>query len=295
MDPLTPTAIQLKIQNAPQLASLRSINTALNDLLKVEMGVTSQIAEIIKRDPSLTSRLLQLVNSAVFSLTHPIHSIEEAIFYLGLKQIKQLATATPIIQDLYHLSNRWENGIWEKLWQHALATALLTREILSIVSETYDDETDYILGLVHNIGSIINASFFPEQFEALLNDLNDPQHSLAESSQKFIGLDFAIIGAYYLEHHKLPEEIVEGVRYQLNPQAAPTYKKSAAAIHLAQHLARSSGILGLENTPPLTEDEWKSLPSWPILFGENQETYSLIIASLKYTLEQLPLLLKGMV
>ena len=59
MDPLTLQTIQLKIKQAPRLASLRSINIALTDLLKVEMGVTSQIAEIIKRDPSLTSRLLQ--------------------------------------------------------------------------------------------------------------------------------------------------------------------------------------------------------------------------------------------
>jgi HD-like signal output (HDOD) protein len=296
MDPLTLQTIQLRIKQAPRLASLRSINIALTDLLKVEMGVTSQIAEIIKRDPSLTSRLLQLVNSAVFGLTHPIHNIEEAIFYLGLRQIKQLATATPVIQDLHRLSHTWENGIWEKLWQHALASALLTREILTLIGDLYTDETDYILGLLHNIGSIISAALFPEHFQAILNALNHEHPiSLAEASQRIIGLNYAEMGAYYLEYHQLSPEITEGIRYQLNPENASVYAKPAAAIQLATTLARCAGILGIENTPPLEETDWPKLSGWPILFGEDSENYSLIIASLKYTLEQLPLLLKGMV
>ena len=87
--------IQAQLARCPSIPSLGSINKALQGLLLTEQRYTAQIAEIIRRDPSLTSRLLRLVNSVYFGLTTPVNSIEEAVFYLGVRQIRQLAMVTP--------------------------------------------------------------------------------------------------------------------------------------------------------------------------------------------------------
>ena len=50
----------------PKLASLKSINDTLNDLLDSEDSFVAQIAEVIRLDPSLTTRVLDLVNSIFF-------------------------------------------------------------------------------------------------------------------------------------------------------------------------------------------------------------------------------------
>ncbi len=293
--PLSHDELSKRIDKAPELASLRSINQALEDLLKVEMGITSQIAEIIKRDPSLTARLLKLVNSALFSLTGSIHSIEEAIFYLGLRNIKQLAMATPIIEDLHKLAKDLGENLWEKLWQHSLASAILTREILTLSDSEYKDENDYILGLIHNIGIIVIASLFPQHFADIWTLQISEPGPLHLHTKQILGWDHAEVGAYYLKRHGLDEELVEATYYQLEPEKAPTFQKSAAAIQVADALTRSTGLLGIETTDPLSQEQWHLLSGWPILFGEDKEQYSLIIASLKYSLEQLPNLLKGMI
>ena len=103
--------IARKIEGAPRLASLRSIGAALSELVYAENSFTSQIAEVIRRDPSLTSRLLKLVNSVFFGLSQRVNNIEEAIFYLGLRQIRELAMATPIIEDFERLhGNAFKNA-----------------------------------------------------------------------------------------------------------------------------------------------------------------------------------------
>ena len=64
-----------KINQCPKLASLRSINETLRSLLESEDSFLAQIAEVIRLDPSLTTRVLDLVNS----------------IFLGAKIIKELA------------------------------------------------------------------------------------------------------------------------------------------------------------------------------------------------------------
>src|ERR1700739_359743 len=98
--------IRAKLVRCPSLPSLSSINQALQGLLLTEQRYTAQIAEIIRRDPSLTSRLLRLVNSVYFGLTTPVNSIEEAVFYLGVRQIRQLAMVTPVIEDFQRLTRQ---------------------------------------------------------------------------------------------------------------------------------------------------------------------------------------------
>src|SRR5262245_56218360 len=87
--------IAMRLELCPSLPSLSSINRALQGLLSAEQRFSAQISEIIRRDPSLTSRLLRLVNSVYYGLETPVNSIEEAVFYLGIRQIRQLTQVTP--------------------------------------------------------------------------------------------------------------------------------------------------------------------------------------------------------
>lgn len=60
---LDPKTIRSQVASCPALPSLGSISKALQDLLFAEQRFSAQISEVIRRDPSLTSRLLRLVNS----------------------------------------------------------------------------------------------------------------------------------------------------------------------------------------------------------------------------------------
>src|SRR5580700_1648565 len=98
------THIDARLSGCACLPSLATIDSALKELLGADQRYTSQIAEIIRRDPSLTARLLRLVNSVYYGISTPIKSIEEAVFYLGVRQIRQLAMVTPVIEDFQKLA-----------------------------------------------------------------------------------------------------------------------------------------------------------------------------------------------
>ena len=154
--------ITKELAHTPSLPSLSSINKALQGLLMAEQRYSAQISEIIRRDPSLTSRLLRLVNSVYYGLTTPVNSIEEAVFYLGVRQIRQLTMVTPIIEDFQRLTRQCAFP-WRDFWLHCIGTAILTREVISSVHAPADD-SDYVAGLVHDVGKIVMAWSFPEHF-----------------------------------------------------------------------------------------------------------------------------------
>jgi putative nucleotidyltransferase with HDIG domain len=287
-----------KVKNCPRLPSLRSIETALRELLHADNRFTTQISEVIRRDPSLTARLLRLVNSVYYGLTTPVNSIEEAVFYLGIRQIRQLAVVTPVIEDFQKLAGRTAFQ-WREFWQHCIATAILTRELTSSMMRL-DDESDYVAGLVHDVGRIVMASAFPNHFNAIYMEADDHdefgKEDILDRERRILGVDHTELGAIYLSQHQLPGVLAEVARHHHNPERCEKSRELTAAVHIADLLARYARIGTSGNTAEVEDESWLHTEAWRILHPNASQTDQLIgQANLKRTLERLPHILEGLV
>jgi len=288
--------IMRRIEACPKLASLQSINRALSDLVRSESSVTSQIAEIIRRDPSLSARLLRLVNSVYFGLSARVNNIEEAVFFLGLRQIRELSLATPVLEDLAQFQSSSSLVLpWKDLWTHSIGTAVLTREILASTALHIDDDTDYLVGLLHNIGKVVMAYAFPEELTTLMATPAATPADICQLERNLIGWDHAHIGAHYLERHHLAEEITLAVRHHNDPDRAPRHRLFASCVQVADYLVRHRGISGgFEQVAPIAEGAWTELDGWKILFGADGPETMLARASIANSLQRLPSVLQGL-
>jgi HD-like signal output (HDOD) protein len=294
--PFSDDSIARRIGACPKLASLQSINKALGDLVRTEGSLNSQIAEVIRRDPSLSARLLRMVNSVYFGLSTRINNIEEAVFFLGLRQIRELSMATPVIEELEQLQQNVTGALpWKELWNHSIGTAILTREILAATPLHIDDDTDYLVGLLHNVGKIVMAYAFPDELRTLLESPAASPADFARRERELIGWDHARIGADYLRRHQLSEEIITAVLYHNEPDRAPRHRLFAAAVQVADHLVRHRGISGgFEQITPIEADAWVELPGWQILYGADGPETKLARASIANSLQRLPSMLQGL-
>jgi HD-like signal output (HDOD) protein len=293
--PCPPGVIVEKVKNCPRLPSLRSIETALKELLHADNRFTTQISEVIRRDPSLTARLLRLVNSVYYGLTSPVNSIEEAVFYLGVRQIRQLAVVTPVIEDFQKLAGA-SSFPWREFWQHCIATAILTRELTTSIMRPEDD-SDYVAGLVHDVGKIVMASAFPQHFQAIyLDEKEDPSEDLLARERRVLGVDHTELGSIYLSQHQLPGVLYEVARHHHEPENCQKARELAAAVHIADMLARFARIGCSGNDATVDDESWLDTPAWQILHPTTSKTDQAIgQATLKRTLERLPLILEGLV
>ncbi len=294
--PYSDDAIARRIGECPKLASLQCINRALGELVRSEQSLNSQIAEVIRRDPSLSARLLRMVNSVYFGLSARVNNIEEAVFFLGLRQIRELSMATPVIEEIEQLQQNVSGSLpWKELWTHSLGTAILTREILAATPLHIDDDTDYLVGLLHNVGKVVMAYAFPVELRTLMNTPAATPDDHARLERELIGWDHARIGADYLRRHQLSEEIIHAVSYHNEPDRAPRHRLFAAAVQVADYLVRFKGISGgFEQVTPIESDAWVDLPGWKILYGADGPESMLARASIANSLQRLPSMLQGL-
>ncbi len=109
---------------------------------------TKEIAEFISYDVGLTAKLLRFVNSAYFSPTQEIKSVEQACSILGLKNLKNfiflLAT-----NDYISVENA-------TLWKRSLVRALLAKSIAERIAPGLEDAA-YLVGLFSLIDEILGV------------------------------------------------------------------------------------------------------------------------------------------
>ncbi len=287
--------IRRRLDACPKLASLNSTNSALRSLVNAEESLTSQIAEIIRRDPSLSARLLRMVNSVYFGLSARINNIEEAVFFLGLRRIREMAMATPVIEELERLQPaRIPARMWKELWSHSIGSAIVSCQILAAAPMILDDDTDYLVGLLHNVGKIVMAYAFPDELMAVAGTPARTPADVCALERELIGWDHAQIGAYFLERHQIAEEIVFAVRYHNEPARAPCHHFFAAAVQVADYLVRHAGITGgFEQVDPIPADSWTELSGWQVLYGGQGTESDAARAALPLALKRLPAALNG--
>jgi putative nucleotidyltransferase with HDIG domain len=286
--------IETRLRSCPCLPSLGSIDSALKELLGADQRYTSQIAEIIRRDPSLTSRLLRLVNSVYYGLSTPIKNIEEAVFFLGVRQIRQLAMVTPIIEDFQKLVGN-HRFPWREFWQHCIGTALMAREIIDLV-QSPTEEIDYVAGLIHDVGKIVIAASFPEHFNEIYHRHKDGDVELLQLEENVLGINHAELGALYLTRQNMPAVFVDIVRHHHQPERAQENVSIISAVQLADLLVRHAKIGNSGNWNEVDEEAPFRSTGWQILFGQlSTEEKAITQASLKRSLERIPTILEGLV
>ena len=288
-----------KIQNCRPIASLSRINDNLNRLTADASGSVSEIADVIGRDLSLTTRLLRLVNSVFSGLSMRVTSIEEAIFYLGLKQIRQLAMTTQVIDDIEAMSGDVSGDLkvnWTDFWRHSIGVAILSKELSTLASTVSDADEFYIAGLLKDVGKLLMYSEFPDQLRSRVGLQADTREAFSQAEVACYGWHHAHLGALYLELNSMPESIVDAVLYQYAPERSQNGGQLAAVVQLSDMIVRYGGCEApFETVPAIEYESWDQLPAWSIFFGENPVELNYARAHILGCTERLPALLKGLI
>lgn len=287
--------VDLRVRACPAIASLKSVNEALNKLASQSHSSVSEIADVISRDISLTARLLRLVNSVFGGLSIKITSIEEAIFFLGLRQIRQLAMTTRVIEEMENFANNDTIVEWRNIWKHSIGTGILCREILTMTRGVMEDDTYYILGLLSDIGKLVMLNTFPDHLKHSMSFEETDAHRFLLRERKEFGWTHADLGAIYLERNGLAPEIVEAVLFHHEPDKARHNGPYAAGIQIADFLARFGGCgAGFEPTGEFKYGDWEALTGWNMLFAGNRSEHQYAKASVLRSIEGLPSILQGL-
>ncbi len=220
------------IKTAGNLLTLPDICLQLKRVVDDPNSSSSDFAALIIKDQALTARLLKLVNSSIYSFPRKISQVSEAITLIGTTQLYNLALATTAATII-----RTAGGSHielKTLWKQAVYTAILTQAVYP--ADAKDNDSLFIAGLLCNIGTLVVVEYSPEIAMSAIGVTNSGQYPWQREKEVF-GFTVAEVSGSLLDAWNLPEEIVEPVRFQHQPDKKSAHFRTSCALHIATRLA----------------------------------------------------------
>ena len=135
------------------LPVLPEIARQVERLLRDERTTFPKIAEWVEREQSMAARILQVANSPIYATRERIHSLEQAVARLGLRETRHLLEAV-IAENVFRTDNDDLVHMMRELWLHSVCTAYCNERIARTLgipgSEDY-----FIMGLFHDVGKLL--------------------------------------------------------------------------------------------------------------------------------------------
>ncbi|HEY1469753.1 MAG TPA: HDOD domain-containing protein [Candidatus Acidoferrum sp.] len=229
-----------RIKRLGNLPAFPSILRTLTDALSRQANEINvdQVVEEISYDKSLTAQCLRLANSALFRQRGDVSTVREAVFSLGLWRIRDLAFSCSLPLLFANAGTRINK---EDLLRHALGTAMVSSGIGQQL-RAGNKEQIYLCGLLHDIGLLVNALLFPEDFKYVLEEAFRGNAALEDVEQHVLGFTHAESGRILAELWKLPLEIAEAIEYHHHPGKLASRNENAVLVHVADQICQRFGL-----------------------------------------------------
>jgi putative nucleotidyltransferase with HDIG domain len=170
-----------------------------------------ELVMVIETDPVLTMKLLRILNSAYYSFSKQITSVNQSVVYLGLNTIKNLALSFAAMGSLPKQNAAGFDA--QRYLIHSLATASLARTLCQKYARDDTDPADcYIAGLLHDFGKVVFAQFLPAEFKSALACSVTQSISLHLAEQQIIGTDHTVVGGMLVEKWQFPSQLTDNIR-----------------------------------------------------------------------------------
>jgi HD-like signal output (HDOD) protein/CheY-like chemotaxis protein len=229
-------AVKTLVARINKLPALPATYQQLVECLKSPSADMDDVAKIISRDPSMSARLLKLVNSAYFGLAKPVADVARAGSLLGLDRIMALVLGQGLFTGVDMPKVRGFS--METLWAHSLATATAAHRIA--IDEGLDRDqvaAAFLAGMLHDIGQLVLAMGMPQEYERVLDLARAHPESAHEIETLELQASHTDVGAYLVGLWGLPISIAEAIAFHEDPSQSRGGFGLPGIVHVANAIA----------------------------------------------------------
>ncbi len=210
------------------MRELRSVNAS-----------AGTVGELVSKDLAISTKLIQVANSAFFGLEQHVSEPAAAVLQLGLETTTALVLSIEAfarfdkVKPLYFSIDR--------VWKHSQQVADIARKICQALGcEAELTGNAFTAGLLHDIGKLALAQNFEEDYQRAMKESEARKLPIFEVENLIFGGTHADTGAYLLAVWGLPLPIVEAVAdHHLSADQLSAPFSASTALHLAEQLANN--------------------------------------------------------
>ncbi len=199
------------------LPSLPALYVEVTEELQYPDASVRRIGEIISKDPGMTAKVLQLVNSAFFGLSRQVSSPVEAASLLGTESLRSLVLSVGIFSEFK--GTKTPGFDLDALLAHSTRAGGLAKKIAVAEKAPRGAVDDAMMaGVLHDIGKLPLVQNFPESYCEVLDIAEKRNITHCDAEREVLGATHAEVGAYLLGLWGLPDSILEAVAFHHCPR-----------------------------------------------------------------------------
>lgn len=217
------------------LPSLPKVYIELQEEVNASDPDVGKVAALVERDPALTVKVLQLVNSPMTGLRHSVSDVKQAATLIGLRRLTSLVLASGVFKPVSPI----DEHLIQRLWQDSLLVGGLARMI--IFQEGHDVQTvdeAQLAGLLHDIGEVVLFQNWRDDY------MNIDDAHRERDELEFFGATHASISGYLCSTWNLGETIVDAATFHHAPSRRPS--GDGVDVTIAVHVARALFDAGMD-------------------------------------------------
>lgn len=246
-----PNPLEAVLRRLSDCSGFPTLSTTISDVNRVvasDSHNAQQITQVILRDVSLTTKLLQLVNSAVYGqFRGRIRTISRAVLILGCDAVRNAAMTLMMLE--FSKGRSQERSLQDELIG-AFFAGILSKALCQRLGMLNAEEA-VICTMCQNLGKLL-VTFFLYEESREVRSLVEGGMPEEQAAQQVLGISYRKLGVGVARHWSFPDRLVEGMESLTTRDMAPP-TTDVESLRLTANLANDLYVTALS-----TSEEQKS-------------------------------------
>ncbi|HEX2837020.1 MAG TPA: response regulator [Phycisphaerales bacterium] len=217
------------------------------DLTSTDSYSIDDVAAAAAQDQAIAVKVLRLANSTAFNRGDRVDSVHKAVMRVGIQNFRQVVLTVGVV-DAVHMGQQAMPLNYGRFWEHSIATGVIASSLARELHHK-DADTAFTAGLLHDLGRMILAGAFPEQYAQVLAHARAHKVPMEESEQQLLRTNHAEVLGRMLTSWHFPKELIAPIQHHhaeatdikhLAPQQVGAVLRLGLANRLAHALAIGS-------------------------------------------------------
>jgi putative nucleotidyltransferase with HDIG domain len=275
-------SVRARVLELPRIpAVVHEIASALQD---DDIGLDA-LSKVVAFDPAMVAKVLRAANSPFYGMSGSISNIQDAVRLIGLRTVGTLLTTTAIMHSIAAPNCQGFN--FQRFWEHSLATAICSQELARC--NGYSQSTAFTAGLIHDIGRLALATYYPGELSAAIAYASGRDCSLVHAEHAVLGIGHPEVGGWIGRHWHFADMVIGAIERHHAPESHGGSSVHALAdiVHAADGIVHALDLthLDAEQVPLLDPSSWVRLGidsvRFPQIFERTQSGFEALRDSLR--------------
>lgn len=278
--------LEAKLQACNSLPSPPGVASRIIELANDPNADMKKISDVITMDPAITTKILRVANSPMYTQRSQVESLRKALVVLGLNATVSLALSFSLLKSWQtkEASGGLDYGLY---WRRALLAATCAR-VLAPAAGVRDAEEVFLAALIQDVGILALTRAEPELYiDTDAAQLR--QELLVKHERERLGADHAAVGGWLLKRWNFPSRLEQAVAGSHHPERIPKNHENASFVRcvalsslIAECYLSQAGDRGFKR---IADEAQKLLGITRAKFGELLATISAQIPAIETVFE----------